>query len=216
MDSVFGRATVDPVSNEYAPGDPMLDQFIAYHHVAAVYEMVVANGYGATHLPFELTVDVHADHTNAFYRPETLEVSFGYRDNQNDGQRYWYGADGEVVMHEVGHAIVDHVQPGIITIEGSMLHEAYADYFAFRYNEDFCIGEYASFIHNELVSTDDPNRWTCTRTTSLDLDPEVPYAIRGLHWHHEGARSGQLQVHRNSTAVTLTMADMFWYDSAPI
>ncbi|MEO1336296.1 MAG: hypothetical protein AAFV29_11665, partial [Myxococcota bacterium] len=120
-------------------------------------------GFANTHLPERLVIDVHGNHNNAYFQPDEGQITLGYHVNDRDGRYYWYGADGEVVIHELGHAIVHQVQPDIMTVQGSSIHEAYADYLAATLSGAPCVGEYASFIHNELVPSNAASRWRCTR-----------------------------------------------------
>ena len=123
VDSASGRITVNSVLNDYARGSAEHDQIAAYYHVKWTYERIAVTGYGPTHLPDRLTIDVRGDHKNAFFKSDEWRVSLGYHDNVNDGERYWYAADGEVVIHEVAHALLHTVQPNIMTVQGAMIHE---------------------------------------------------------------------------------------------
>ncbi|MEL7372724.1 MAG: hypothetical protein AAFN74_27615 [Myxococcota bacterium] len=201
VDSVYGRVRVSALINAYPQQSPELDQIAAYYHTKWVYERIAALGLGDTHLPDNIEIDVHGDHTNAYYKPEQHKITLGYHINAKDGQRYWYAADGEVVMHEVGHAIVHQVQPDIMTVQGSSIHEAYADYIASSMNGDICVGEYASFIHDELNPVDVPHRWSCTRTMDDDTGGR-PRAQRAYRYHHSGTRQGEFDIHRTSEAVS--------------
>ena len=201
VDSTFGRVQVSASTNNYVQGAPQLDQLMAYYHIKWMYQRIYDLGYAETHLPDTLTIDVHGSHNNAFFKPEENLVTLGYHQNESDGVYYWYGADGEVVLHELGHAIVHEVQPDILTTQGAAMHEAYADYLASSMNGDPCVGEYASYIHDELLPSKSAARWRCTRTLN-EHSSQRPYAYERYAYHHEGPRKGETDFHSNSIALS--------------
>ena len=202
-DSTFGRMTVNSGHNHRNKGSAQLDQLMAYYHMKVMYERLEKLGFAESHLPHTLTVDIHGNHTNAYYKPEDQLITLGYYDNQNDNKRYWYGADGEVVIHELGHAIVDHVQPDIMSVQGASIHEAYADYFGatIASHHDDCVGEYASYIHNELDPAQNKSRWKCTRTVD-DVSKRRPKGINWYEFHTTGKRRGEINIHQTSGAIS--------------
>ncbi|MDO5295388.1 MAG: hypothetical protein Q4F00_01935 [bacterium] len=65
---------------------------------------------------------------NAFYSRSDNSLNFFHQDVH--GTRYMTGASGEVVSHEVGHAILDAIRPGYLTswqADTNGFHEAFAD-----------------------------------------------------------------------------------------
>ena len=215
VDSSFGRVQVRRGYNAYSRGAPMLDQFMAYYHIKWMYQRIYDLGFAETHLPDTLTIDVHGSHTNAYFKPDENLITLGYVQNGNDGTYYWYGADGEVVLHELGHAIVNQVQPEILTVQGAAIHEAYADYIASTMNGDPCVGEYASFIHDELRSSRNPYRWRCTRTLN-ESSSRRSFASSQYHFHSHGARQGETNFHRNSLAVSYAAFSFRYYVGADV
>ncbi len=78
----------------------------------------------------ELLATVNAlqsEEVKASYFPPTEEMFFGTLVRQN--KTIWdLGADGNVVQHEAGHFVLDHLAPSINKKgDGGVLHEGYAD-----------------------------------------------------------------------------------------
>ena len=199
-DSQYGELVLDPVHNEYNVGEPFLDQLNAFYHAKLLYERLYRLGLAERFLPQEIVIDVHADHTNAYYKADINIVSMGYHDSDIDGRRHWYGADGEVLLHELGHAIVHHVQPDIQSFEGAIIHEAYADYIAMvsssRYDE--CIGEYASDFHGELLNN---GRWACSRSARNSMDNRRATALYNHRFFGSFGKQGQMKIHDNAKII---------------
>jgi Zn-dependent metalloprotease len=80
---------------------------------------------------------------NSFYSPSTKKISFG-TGGVDDAE------DGEVIVHEYGHAIQDNQVPGFgSTLEGGSMGEGFGDYLAATVNssltgsfQDTCIAEW--------------------------------------------------------------------------
>ncbi|MFO0723361.1 MAG: hypothetical protein U1E65_06240 [Myxococcota bacterium] len=77
---------------------------------------------------------------NADYDPSSRSLSFG------TSLGAWRTAsDGDVVVHELGHMILDHLCPGLlVSAEGAAIHEGMADAFAAVFHGDPEIAEDAS------------------------------------------------------------------------
>lgn len=82
-------------------------------------------------------VTAHANATeslNAWYSPQDGELTFG----TNNGK--WHlASDGDVSVHEFGHLILDHYNPGLTSRysgEGGAIHEGFADALAALHYDD--------------------------------------------------------------------------------
>lgn len=83
------------------------------------------------------------------------------------------GLDGFVVIHEWGHALLDHLNPGMWGYESQVIHEGIADYIPQHIFKDPC---FAPFDAQEI-----PNR-ICVRQASGGL------THKDMHWddpHHD-------------------------------
>lgn len=99
---------------------------------------IVANRHGGrTH-----AVTAHANvvpDMNAWYAPQTDDLTFG---SSND--RWHLASDSDITVHEYGHLLLDHINPGLsgrFGGEGATLHEAFGDALASLHHDDPEIGE---------------------------------------------------------------------------
>lgn len=99
---------------------------------------IVANRHGGkTH-----AVTAHANTVpdmNAWYAPQTDDLTFG---SSND--RWHLASDSDITVHEYGHLLLDHINPGLsgrFGGEGATIHEAFGDILASLYHDDPEMGE---------------------------------------------------------------------------
>lgn len=117
---------------------------------------------------------------NAFFSPKGggLGTIFAQIYGFDDGSMWFgqgpnrdYSYDGDVVVHELGHGVVDHslkleawtVDPGGASAAPGSMNEGLADYFAAAVTGDPDVGEYASkdFAQNASVIRTLANEDTC-------------------------------------------------------
>ncbi len=105
---------------------------------------------------------------NAFFSPkggglgEIFAQIYGFNDGSmwfGQGPRRDYSYDGDVVIHELGHAVVDHsikleswtIDSGGASAAPGSMNEGLADYFAAAVTGDPDVGEYASKDFSETA-----------------------------------------------------------------
>jgi thermolysin len=127
----------------YAPDEAHFDEPMVYYHLNLVAKFFrnlghtnhVAPMLAHVHVPDPDSGNPHYD--NAYYDPRKNAMFFGHGEVFHD--LAWEAA---VIYHEYTHAVVEAVQPLMVTHEASALHEGYADYFACSITNDPQIGEY--------------------------------------------------------------------------
>lgn len=116
---------------------------------------------------------------NSFYSPSTKQISFG-KGGVDDAE------DGEVVVHEYGHAVQDNQVPGFgSTLEGGSMGEGFGDYLAGTVNSsltgDFqltCLAEwdatfYAAGVPHCLRRLDSTKHFPENRVGEVHADGEM-------------------------------------------
>ncbi len=138
---------------DFPPENTHFDECQVYYAVEKVYQyfldlgfrkFTVNNPYGKTH-DGQLAANVHirTQYDNAFYDPDTGQISFGdgsYPSNPHGFRDL--AKEVDCVAHEFTHAVIDEYHPNMFGSEGLALHEGYADYFAASLTDDSDLGEY--------------------------------------------------------------------------
>ena len=129
---------LDPVDGKYVygPGDPRQNTAVAFSSVAHTIEVFrEAFGEFGWSFPYE-KLAVHANagkDFNAFYSRRQGTVNFFQEEDPVYGQPVHSGASGEIVAHEVGHAILDGIRPEYFAAwrtDPGAFHEAFGDMLA--------------------------------------------------------------------------------------
>ena len=103
--------------------DDCFEEVMAYYHVDAVQRKVQALGFTGAKAIYASPIPVHAHYmadAGAFYSGADKGLHFG--DGGIDSAE-----DGDVIVHEYGHALLDDQVPNIWTPEGGAIHEGFAD-----------------------------------------------------------------------------------------
>jgi hypothetical protein len=110
-------------AHEYTRADDRFEEAMVYHHVDSARRYFAGLGFPSL---MNRSIPIHAHYypvSNAFYSRTNGGLHFG--DEGAD-----LAEDGEVVVHEYAHAVLDSIKPGITSHEGRSLHEGLADYLA--------------------------------------------------------------------------------------
>ena len=128
----------------FTPDSSHYDEVMVYYHITEMTAYLKSIGVDLK-LQKPTTATVHYnDDDNSFYSPARKELFFG------DGG-VPDSADADIILHEFGHAIVDHLSglEGGWGSQGSAMHEGYGDYVAASFFNDPEIGEWDSSAYTE-------------------------------------------------------------------
>ncbi len=137
-DKAMLNEALEPVDGKYVygPGDPRQNTAVAFSSVAHTIEVFrQAFGEFGWSFPYD-KLAVHANagkDFNAFYSRRQGTVNFFQEEDPVYGQPVHSGASGEIVAHEVGHAILDGIRPeyfGAWRSDPGAFHEAFGDILA--------------------------------------------------------------------------------------
>jgi hypothetical protein len=168
------------------------DQVVAYHHLDQVQRQlrqlgidipaVIAKRHGGTHHPIRAHIN-KVDDLNAWYSRQSDDLTFGTAKGK------WHlGSDADIVIHEAGHLILDHIQPGMggwTGKEGGAIHEAFGDALAAFYFDDPEMSEDFPVARGRAPDTTKGLRDLKNQLTLTDVGREVhdrsrPYG--GFFW----------------------------------
>jgi|GEM_PF-2821746 len=156
--------------------DDAFEAVMAYFHADRAQSYVQSLGFTDV---LNRQLEVHADEVfddgeedNSFYDPSTGDISLG-TGNVDDGE------DGEVIVHEYGHAIQDDQVPGFgLSEQGAAMGEGFGDYLAAAISERFvsparpeldpCIAEWDEVGFEDAFGIE-PAGVPCLRRTDRDL-----------------------------------------------
>lgn len=106
--------------------DDRFEEVMVYHHVDRTQRYIQSLGFTNVN---NRAIAVHAHFmaaANAFYSSGNRSLHFG-----DNGSRADTAEDGDVIVHEYGHAVLDDQAPDLSSAgEGDALHEGFADYLA--------------------------------------------------------------------------------------
>jgi len=139
----------------YACNDDRFEEVMVYYQVDAAQRLIQSLGFvGSAAILSDAPVPAHAHfyaECNAFYSPFNGGLHFG-DGNTVQGCPTDAGEDGDIAVHEYGHAIQDDVVPGwglssnaLLAEQARSMGEGFADYLAAATLGDPCIGGWGLF-----------------------------------------------------------------------
>jgi hypothetical protein len=212
-----GAAAYSPTNTfDYRRDDDRFEQVMAYFWVNQAQEYLQSLGFGSTLRPVNMeSQDVRVDQYG---------VDNSYSWDKHDVLRFGTGGvddaeDGEVVVHEYGHAVHDAQVPGFGTsVDAGAIGESFGDYFAVTVGLD-AAEEYGWPVAAPAACVMD---WDATSYTSTTphclrrLDRDLTVADRRQAVHFDGQiwsralwdiRAGYLRTGRTSEAWDRTLVD---------
>ncbi|GEM_PF-2558809 len=188
-------STASSSGREYSYGsaDNRLEEVMAYYHLNNVHDTLKSE-YGFSSLDDQMPVFVNAQdpdypwmgYDNAFYSRDdnfssTGYILFGCGDEFNN-----LGLDADVITHEYGHAILDHIQPELYeAIEQNYcgaIHESVGDVIASYFGGNEIIGEWG--LTSKYGSGDYTRDMNNDRTYPGDVY-EPSYGVSEVHYTGE-------------------------------
>lgn len=179
LQGIFKHAPYSPASPNVT-NDPF-DQVVAYHYLSGVYHYleeglrfnmkgILSSLHGGVTHAVLARVNFMAD-TNAYYSRSEHHLAFG------TAQGRWHlGSDGDVVIHELAHLVLDHMNPGIGgwgNHEGGAIHEAFGDALAALYFKDGEMSEDFVPLEGRVPSKTDGLRIVDNDLSLSDVGDEV-------------------------------------------
>ncbi|HHT9135986.1 MAG TPA: M36 family metallopeptidase [Candidatus Wunengus sp. YC60] len=151
-----GLFTVSSSNRDYSYAninDNRLEEVMAYYHLNRVHD-TLKSSYGFSSLDNQIPMFVNAQdpdspskgYDNAFYSRDdnfssTGYLLFGCGDELNN-----LGLDSDVITHEYGHAVLDHIQPELYEViehnYSGAIHESVGDTMASYFGTNGIIGEW--------------------------------------------------------------------------
>jgi hypothetical protein len=139
----------------YACNDDRFEEVMVYHHVDTTQRLLQSLGFvGSAGILNDAPVSAHAHYysaCNAFYSPFDEGLHFG-DGNALEACLPDAAEDGDIAIHEYGHAIHDDVVPGwglnsnaLLTEQARSMGEGFSDYLAATVRGDPCIAGWGLF-----------------------------------------------------------------------
>lgn len=137
----------------YTCDQAAFNEVMAYYHVDYAQRYLQSLGFSGASVIHGSAIPVHANYytsCNAYYTPLDGGLHFGANTPAGCSNRD-AAEDGDVIVHEYGHAILDAIAPQIIAYpfidskgvaEGQAVHEGFADLLAAAAHRDTCMGEW--------------------------------------------------------------------------
>ncbi len=173
----------------YGCNDDRFEEVMVYHHVDRTQRKLQALGFTGGSSVLNRPISAHAHYSagcNAFYSEYDNALHFF----DGDGVSCFadFGEDGDVIVHEYGHAIQDDVVPGwagaapLASEQARAMGEGFGDFVAGAMNGDACVGGWA---YNEVF----PGSNKCLRTMetpetypgSFEACPDTPEGTEEEH-----------------------------------
>lgn len=161
------RASEPTLVFNYLRDDPRFEEVMVYYHVDAVGRYLKELGFDFVD-NWQVSANVHFGMTRAaFYDPTDGSINFG--DAGVD-----IAEDGEVIVHEYGHAILDRQVPNINKGEGGAIHEGFSDFLTASFFSAVSDG-FSDSIVFEWAGSDDPE----VTTRPVNSNKRYPQDIVG-------------------------------------
>lgn len=191
--NTFVRAKSKTRTFNYTRSDDRFEEVMAYHYVTEATRYVKLIGFdiksifGGRAIPIDVNFE---DIENAFFNPLEKQLSFGSGGVDT-------AEDATVIVHEFGHALLDHqaptFDPGDGYTEGGAIHEGFGDYMAasFFAGSGFQKGIWTPYIGSWFaagipeLNTGKPPRLRSMSSTKIypkDLDPDGEPHANGEIW----------------------------------
>lgn len=145
-DSIYPSYVAVPTNNNmrYRPTDPEFQQLNAFFYATALRDLLTSLGADLSGMG-QVSINAHCNVAdNAYFSPSSRRVCLGFTD-VSASQTVWAADDGDVVVHEVGHAVNHSLASTSImnsSGEASALDEALADYWALTIFNDGQLSEW--------------------------------------------------------------------------
>ncbi len=142
------RANEPTLVFNYLRDDPRFEEVMVYYHVDTVGRYLKGLGFDFVD-NWQIPANVHIGMTRAGFYDDS-DGSIGFGDAGAD-----VAEDGEVIVHEYGHAILDRQVSGINKGEGGAIHEGFSDFLAASFFSAVSDG-FSDTIVFEWAGSEDP------------------------------------------------------------
>jgi hypothetical protein len=161
-----GQAEEPSRSYLYPCTDDRFEEVMVYHHVDAAQRKIQSLGFSEESGILDRAIAAHAHYfsdCNAFFDPVTEGIHFG--DADTCGVNADSGEDGDVIVHEYGHAIQHDQIPGFgfgsaaEAEEAWSMGEGFGDFLTAAILGDACLAEWFSFGGSCLRDMENSNHY---------------------------------------------------------
>ncbi|MEJ7698261.1 MAG: M36 family metallopeptidase [Pyrinomonadaceae bacterium] len=198
----FKRALSKTRVFNFLRSDDRFEEVMTYHYVTEPSRYVAQLGFDMKSIfnGRALPIDVNfANIENAFFDPIEKQLAFGSGSVDT-------AEDATVIVHEFGHALLDHQAPNFDTgngyTEGGAIHEGFGDYLAgsFFAGSGFNKGEWSSFLGS----------WFAAGIPQLNVGV-IPPHLRSMNntKHYPEALDEMGEPHNNGEIWSATLWDIF-------
>ncbi len=227
--SKFSTASSPERNYSYTSSDTELTEVMSYYHVNTMHDTLKSIGFNS--LDAQIPVFVNAQdpddssvgYDNAFYTRDYNFSSTGYMLFGCGNELNNLGLDADVITHEYGHAVLDHIEPELYEViehnYSGAIHESTGDVMASYFGGNGTIGEWG------LTSKDGAQDYTRnmnnTRTYPDDvLLPSYGYSevhytgeiLNGVYWDIQKTLGSDTAFRVFSSAISLLPNDANFFD----
>lgn len=169
----------------FSRGQYPFNEAMTYFHIDQSQRYIQSLGFidelGIQDAPIEVDADGANGDDNSYFQPNSNRLSFGHGcvdDNE----------DADVILHEYGHAIQDHINPNWIGGDTGAMGEGFGDYWAGSYSVSSDQGR--TYFPNQVFSWDGHGRSNrCWRGRILNAK-EAQYNHNRSYAAHIGIEGG--------------------------
>jgi len=164
----------------YACNDDRFEEVMVYRHLDAVQRKIQALGFAGDRGILDHAIPAHAHYysgCNAFYDPVDRGLHFGDSNAGGCSPDTDAAEDGDVIVHEYGHAIQDNQVPAwgfgapLAVEQAAAMGEGFGDFLAAAVFADPCIGEWFSVGQTDCAGS--PGLRTLDNTNHYPEDFEA-------------------------------------------
>ena len=210
--------------------DNRLEEVMAYYHLNRVHDTLKST-FGFSSLENQMPMVVNAQdpdypwigYDNAFYSRDDNFSSTGYVLFGCGNELNNLGLDADVITHEYGHAVLDHIQPELYEViehnYSGAIHESVGDTMASYFGTNGVIGEWG--LTSRFGSGDYSRNMDNTRKYPDDVyEPsygvsEVHYTgeiLNGVYWNIKDAVGSDTAFQVFFSAINLLPNDANFFD----
>lgn len=233
--SKFSTAASSERNYSYTIGDNKLGEVMSYYHVNTMHDTLKSIGFDS--LDAQIPVFVNAQdpddsslgYDNAFYTrdvnfPSTGYMLFGCGDELNN-----LGLDADVITHEYGHAVLDHIEPELYEViehnYSGAIHESTGDVMASYFGGNEATGSNETIGEWGLTSKDGTQDYTRNMNNKRRypddvLLPDYGYSevhytgeiLNGVYWDIQKTLGSDTAFRVFSSAISLLPNDANFFD----
>src|SRR3990167_8009159 len=223
-------STASSSDRNYNYNDTRLEEVMAYYHLNRMHDTLKST-FGFSSLDNQMPMVVNAQdpdypwigYDNAFYSRDDNFSSTGYVLFGCGNEFNNLGLDADVITHEYGHAVLDHIQPELYEViehnYSGAIHESVGDTMASYFGTNGVIGEWG--LTSRFGSGDYSRNMDNNRKYPDDVyeqssgESEVHYTgeiLNGVYWNIKDAVGSDTAFQVFFSAINLLPNDANFFD----